>query len=149
MKGVILIASIAAVISLFSFSKKTITEQYGRPNKGQALALLCKFYLNTKQWQKCADVATEIMNMNYYEVYPSYPDMFKVENERNKEFILVDPQNANAHGNNYINGAFPPGFYKDPASGLTMQSNWNNWGAQYRLYDAFSNSFEPGISGKT
>lgn len=122
--------------------------QYGRPNKGQALALLCKFYLNTKQWQKCADVASEIMNMNYYELYPSYPDMFKVENERNKEFILVDPQNANAHGNNYINGAFPPGFYKDPASGLTMQSNWNNWGAQYRLYDAFSNSFEPGDKRK-
>src|SRR5690606_37035054 len=25
---------------------------YGRPNKGAALATLCKFYLNTKQWDK-------------------------------------------------------------------------------------------------
>jgi hypothetical protein len=29
-----------------------------------------------------------------------------------------------------------------------MQSNWNNWGAQYRLYDAFYNSFEQGDKRK-
>ena len=29
-----------------------------------------------------------------------------------------------------------------------MQSNWNNWGAQYRLYDSFYNSFEPGDKRK-
>src|SRR5690606_18260270 len=29
------------------------TEVYGRANKGAARAFLVKFYLNTKQWQKC------------------------------------------------------------------------------------------------
>jgi len=117
---------------------------YGRPNKGAAMALLCKFYLNTKQWQKCADMAQQVIDLDYYSLYPDYTGLFKVENERNKEFILVDPQIVNGDGNDYINGAFPPAFYKDPVSGLTMQSNWNNWGAQYRLYDAFYNSFETG-----
>lgn len=121
---------------------------YGRPNKGAAMALLCKFYLNTKQWQKCADMAQQVMGLGYYQLYPVYHDLFKAENERNKEFILVDPQIPNGQGNWYINGAFPPGFYKDPVSGLTMQSNWNDWAAQYRLYDAFYNSFEPGDKRK-
>jgi starch-binding outer membrane protein, SusD/RagB family len=115
---------------------------YGRPNKGAAMALLCKYYLNTKQWQKAADMAKSLMDLNYYALYPNYQNLFKVENERNQEFILVNPQNPQGAGMNYMNGALPPGFAKDPVSGLTMQSNWANWGAQYRLYDAFYNSFD-------
>ena len=117
---------------------------YGRPNKGAAMALLCKFYLNNKQWQKCADMAQQIIQMQHYALYADYTQLFHVENERNREFILVDPQIADGMGNNYMNGAFPPNFQKDPKSGLSMQTNWNNWGAQYRLYDAFYHSFEPG-----
>lgn len=90
------------------------------------MGLLCKFYLNTKQWQKWADMAKQITDLNYYKLYSNYTDLFKVENERNIEFMLVDPQISN--GNNYISGAFLTGFYKDPVSDLTMQSNWNNWG---------------------
>lgn len=114
---------------------------YGRPNKGAAMALLCKFYLNTKQWQEAADEAQKIMSSGFYQLYPEYANLFKVENERNHEFILVDPQIVKDNGNNYINGAFPPNFASDPVTGLKMQSNWNNWGAQYRLYDAFYTSF--------
>lgn len=116
---------------------------YGRPNAGAAMALLCKFYLNTKQWQLCADMAQQVIDLKKYSLCPDYTQMFRVENERNSEYILVDPQIPNGDGNNYINGAFPPGFKEDPLTGITMQSNWNNWGAQYRLYDAFYNSFDP------
>lgn len=116
---------------------------YGRPHKGAAMALLCKYYLNTKQWQKGADMAKSIIDLNYYMLYPQYENLFKVENERNKEFILVNPQAPRGAGMNYMNGAFPPGFFRDPISGLTMQSNWANWAAQYRLYDSFYNSFHP------
>jgi len=115
---------------------------YGRPNKGAAMALLCKYYLNTKQWQKSAEMAKNIMDLNYYIVYPDYESLFKVENERNKEFILVNPQNPRGGGMEYMNGALPPGFAKEPISGLTMQGNWANWAAQYRLYDSFYNSFD-------
>lgn len=117
-------------------------QQYGRPNKGAAMALLCKFYLNTKQWQKAADEATAIMELGTYSLYANYENLFKVENERNNEFILVNPQTPQGAGMNYMNGALPPGFARDPRTGLTMRSNWANWAAQYRLYDAFYASFD-------
>ncbi len=118
--------------------------EYGRPNRGAALALLCKFYLNQQQWDSCAVKAQEVMDLNYYELFNDscYADMFKVENELNKEYILVSPNEATDGGNNYINGAFPSSFAKDPNSGLEMLDNWNNWAAQYRLYDSFYNSFD-------
>lgn len=120
-------------------------KNYGRPTRGAALALLCKFYLNQKEWQKAADAAQDVIDLGYYSLYKdgSYSDLFKVENELNKEFILVCPNTAENAGLNYMNGAFPPNFYKDPQSGIVKLSNWNNWGAQYRLYDSFVNTFDP------
>jgi len=114
---------------------------YGRPNRGGALALLCKFYLNTKQWEKVVATADNIIALNKYQLYPEYGQLFRVENERNAEYILVFPQSPQTGGNSYINGAFPPGFQRDPVLGLDFRSGWQNWAAQYRLYDSFYNSF--------
>ncbi|WP_200979269.1 RagB/SusD family nutrient uptake outer membrane protein [Echinicola sp. 20G] len=119
-------------------------QAYGRATNGGARALLTKFYLNTKQWQKAADMALEVMNMGEYTLYPDYAMLFRVENERNSEFILYYPQIPQVPGNNYINGAFPEGFAFEPETGLTFQNSWRNWAAQYRLYDSFYNSFEAG-----
>lgn len=120
-------------------------EEYGgRATKGAARAVITKFYLNTKQWQKAADMAQDVIDMGAYSLYPEYDMMFRVENENNSEFILSYPQIAGGPGCNYINGAFPPGFYSHPASGLEFQGSWRNWAAQYRLYDSFYNSFEAG-----
>ena len=41
--------------------------QYGRATKGAALGYLTKYYLNTKQWQKCADAAEDLIELNQYE----------------------------------------------------------------------------------
>ncbi|WP_225444224.1 RagB/SusD family nutrient uptake outer membrane protein [Echinicola arenosa] len=119
-------------------------QAYGRVTNGGARALLTKFYLNTKQWQKAADMAQEVMDMGNYSLYPDYAMLFRVQNERNNEFILAYPQTPQVPGNNYINGAFPDGFASDPETGLTFQNSWRNWAAQYRLYDRFYNSFEAG-----
>lgn len=114
---------------------------YGRANKGSARAALTKFYLNTKQWQKTADMAKKIIDMGDYELYPEYEDLFKVQNERNNEFIWVDAANPSGPGNEHMNGAFPPDF-KNDQKGLEMQSNWANWARQDRLLDNFFNSFD-------
>ncbi len=121
---------------------------YGRANSGAASAFLCKFYLNTKQWQKCADMAKQIIDMDYYHLYPNYTDMFKIQNEGpgNKAFIWVSQAIAQGPGNEAINAAWPPGFVKWPKTGLVFQSNWRNWASQVHLYDSFYNSFEPGDS---
>lgn len=114
---------------------------YGRPNRGAALATLCKFYLNTRQWDNVVTTADEIIGLGKYQLYPEYEQLFRVENEQNSEFILVFPQSPQSGGNGYINGAWPPGFQSDPVLGIAFQSNWQNWAAQYRLYDSFYNSF--------
>ncbi len=44
--------------------------EYGRATKGAALGFLTKFYLNTKQWQKCADAAQKVMDLGVYDLYP-------------------------------------------------------------------------------
>lgn len=114
---------------------------YGRPNRGAALAILCKFFLNTKQWEKAVAAADDIIALGKYSLYPEYGQLFRVENERNSEFILVFPQTPQGLGNGYINGALPQGFQQDPTLGLVFQGGWQNWAAQYRLYDNFYNSF--------
>jgi hypothetical protein len=119
---------------------------YGRANKGAARAFLTKFYLNTKQWQKAADMAKKVMDMDYYHLFPNYFDMFKIKNNgpSNRAFIWVIQEVARGgHGNNYVNGAWPPNFEKWPKTGLTFQPSWRNWGTQYRLYDDFYYSFSP------
>ncbi len=120
---------------------------YGRAHKAAARAHLCDFYMMTKQWQKAADQAQAIMDLGIYGLYPSYPDMFRVENERNEEYIWVrvaiaDPNRATDC--EFMNVCFPADFAKDPVSGLEFDPKWFNFGSNYKLRDNFVNSFEEG-----
>lgn len=118
---------------------------YGRVNKDIATAVLCKFYLNTGRWSESAVLALDLINSGRYDLYPEYEDLFKVENERNKEFIFVRPRThlSRSQSLDWMASAFPAGFRADPVSGLLWQSTWANFGSQYRLYDSFYNSFDP------
>lgn len=108
--------------------------EYGRATKGAALGFLTKFYLNTKQWQKCADAAQQVMNLGVYNLYPNYVNMFKVENERNSEFIFVSPAaNIAGQGNQWMAVAFPATYPR--------LSNQASFASNYKLYDNFVNSF--------
>lgn len=119
---------------------------YGRANKGAAMAFLCKFYLNTKQWQKCADEAQQIMDLNYYQLYPDYVQLFHVEHEINREFMWVRQASTLGPGNVWMSSVYPPAFAEDPKTGQKLIGN--NFGAQYRLLDGFYNSFEAGDTRK-
>lgn len=108
--------------------------EYGRATKGAALGFLTKFYLNTKQWQKCADAALAVMNLGVYELYPNYVNMFKVENERNKEFIFTSPAvSIGGQGNQWMAVSFPATYPRLP--------NQASFASNYKLYDNFVNSF--------
>lgn len=118
---------------------------YGRATKGAARGVLTKFYLNTKQWQKTADMAQTIINMGTYGLFEEYEQMFDVANEGNKEMLWVftaDPSVPPA--NNIMNGTQPPGWQVWPKTGLEKLPNWNNWASQYRIREDFYNSFESG-----
>lgn len=112
----------------------TVQAEYGRATKGAALGFLTKFYLNTKQWQKCADAAQLVINLNLYDLYPDYVNMFKVENEINKEFIYVSPCiSLGGQGNQWMAVSFPATYPR--------LSNQASFASNYKLYDSFVNSF--------
>jgi len=113
-------------------------DQKGRATKGVALAMLTKFFLNTKQWERCADTAQMVIDMGEYELYPDFFELFQVENENNDEFIWVhNAVRQPGEGNVFPPAAFPPGF---PTSDFGPGRH-ENWAAQVRLRDNFVRSF--------
>lgn len=120
---------------------------YGRVNNDGARALLCKWYLNKKEWEKCADLAQVIISRGNFELFPSIFDLFAIENERNSEFILVNTALANQNNStSLVATSLPPGFRMGLDGGLNgvLNSSWANYASQYRLYDEFYYSFEEG-----
>lgn len=118
-------------------------ELWGRANKGAALAILCKFLLNTSQWEKAAVAAQRVMDLDYYELFPVYKDLFKVENERNREMIFVIPCiNQFEFGNWYSAGAMPAGFV---STSQLPEYRWvpgiQNFATHYRFRDRFIRTF--------
>jgi hypothetical protein len=115
---------------------------FGRATKGAAYAALAKFLLNTKQWQKAADVSQSVIGLNYYSLYPSFSGLFRLENEGNKEMIFVSPcLNISGFGNYFMAGALPPAFKSSPQiPGYVWTPAMANFATQYRLRTAFVNT---------
>ncbi len=116
----------------------------GRANKGMAYAALTKFLMNTRQWSKVVDVTQSLMQLNYYELFPEYRAAFFVENENNREMIVVwHLKNEQGFHNNYPNGAFPPGFkMADKIPEFVWEPSMANWATQFSMRDEFYDSFD-------
>lgn len=111
-----------------------VQSEYGRVTKGAAMSMLCKYYLNTKQWQKCADMALQVIQLGEYSLFPDYTTMFDPANEGNSEMIFVFPSSRLRYeGNTWMAFSRPPNY--------PMKSNQINFAAQFRYYDSFVNSF--------
>jgi hypothetical protein len=110
---------------------------YGKATKSAALTLLGRFYLDTKQWQKAADVNKQVIDLGYHSLFPNVEGVFAVENEANKEMIFVFGSLATAPIQalawNYTPHAYPVGY----------QTGQVNYGAQFQLWRWFVNSFDP------
>jgi len=111
-------------------------EQFGRATKGASLGVLTKFLLDTRQWEKAANTAQEIIDMEKYSLYPEYTELFKVSTEPNRgEFIFAFSCHPTGQGNVWIAHAFPP---KYPMPGPQF-----NFGTQFRTFDWVVKSFHP------
>lgn len=110
-------------------------EAFARANKGAAWSLLAKHYLNTRQWQKAADACQSVMSFNYYQLFPRYENMFRVENEGNREMILVQPcRNEVNFGNWYSAGSLPAGFRStSQIPEFLWTPSMANFATQYRM----------------
>ena len=115
-----------------------VAAEYGRATRGAALALLARFHLNNRAWQLALDAAREVDAMDRYALFQgeSRSDLFRVENERNAEFIHVRPYVTGLRGNAYLAHAAPPGYqFKAPPK--------TNFAAQYQTLSSFLDSFHP------
>lgn len=109
-------------------------EPIGKATKGAALAVLTKLYLHEKNWESVATTAQKVMDLHYYSLYEDYKKMFTIEGENNKEYIYRAPCIAQSgYQNNYMPHAFPPDY--------PILTNWINFGAQFRTYSAFYDTF--------
>ena len=118
----------------------------GRAHKGAAMGYLCKLYLNTMQWQKCADMAQQLIDNFDYGLFSDYQTLFSVENEQNEEYIWVRPAFASSDrstANSWSNTAFPDNFAEAPALGVSYLPTYVNWPNEFRIYDSFYESFDP------
>jgi starch-binding outer membrane protein, SusD/RagB family len=84
------------------------------------------------------------MNFNYYQLFAQYQNMFRVENEGNKEMILVQPcRNEVGFGNWYTAGALPPNY---KTSSQIPEFTWTtamaNFATQYKMRSSFTNTFD-------
>jgi starch-binding outer membrane protein, SusD/RagB family len=119
---------------------------YGRVHSAGAQGLLCEWYLNNHEWQKCADIAEDIILSEDFSLVPSYTDLFALENEENSEFILVKTKLANQGNNTSLFATAAPWGYKvglDGGLNGVVNEQWANFASQYRLYDEFYYSFDP------
>ncbi len=126
-------------------------KQWGRTHKGAALGVLTKFYLNTKQWQECADAAQDLIDLGYFELYPNYFDIFLVDHERNKEIVWVVPNKADLGREaniSFMNFAWPTSFNSHPRTGLEFCDGCRNFATMFRIRDDFWNSFDPNDTRK-
>jgi len=127
-----------------------VPERY-RAHKAAAMGYLIKFYLNTKKWSEAATLSQTFLSTFNYSLFGEYMDLFKVENENNSEYIWVRPAIAStdrATANSWSNVSFPDNFKSSPETGIVFKSTWLNWPNEFRIYDAFYNSFETGDKRK-
>ncbi|WP_373519082.1 RagB/SusD family nutrient uptake outer membrane protein [Pricia sp.] len=119
---------------LFAAEKLSAEGFSSRANKGNALGLLTKFYLNNKEWQKAVDAAQQVLGLNYT-LYDDYTQLFSIEGESNNEYILrFECLLGSDQINVYMPHAFPPNY--------RIQTNWQNFGAMFRTYTDFYETFE-------
>ena len=107
--------------------------QNGRATKGAALGLLTKFYLNTKQWQKSADTAKQIIDSNTYSLLLDYKSVFALNNEWNREILWAISANPQS-GHTLVALTFPTDY-------PLPYSNNQVFAARSYLFDNFVNSF--------
>jgi len=110
-------------------------DDWGRITRGGAMGILCKYYLNTKQWDNAASTAQDIMDLNQYELQLNYQDIFDYGNKQNTELMVVIPSDAVNAGDWVIQGLTIPNDYVLPPGIAT-------YAARLYGYDSFVDSFD-------
>lgn len=104
---------------------------YGRATKGAALTLLTKLYLRSHEWQKAADAAKQVMDLNAYTLYPSYNGLFLEANKWCSENIFSVLSDANLNGTELLN-------HFGPLNHPVVKDRWQYYAVTWDFYNTFS-----------
>jgi hypothetical protein len=127
-----------------SLDKKNDAATYGRMNYYAAMALWAKLYLNaevysgTARLQDVVSCCDAIINSGLFTLEPNYRNLFRVQNEANREFILAVP----------FDEKFAKGFnlgqmtlhYGSQATYQLKQQPWNGYCTLQDFYEMHDNS---------
>lgn len=94
-----------------SLPNKYTGTDIGRVTKGAAMALLGKVYLTQKDWQSASAKLKELIDMNEYQLLPTYAGVFGIANENNAEsiFEVQFKKGSTGEGSPYTNQFAPIG----------------------------------------
>ncbi len=79
----------------------------GRITRGAALALQARAMLYAGRYQKAADAAQAVMDLNVYSLYPAYKNLFSYSAENNNE-VIMDKEFASDIYSNSVFHNFAP-----------------------------------------
>ncbi|TDO94911.1 RagB/SusD family nutrient uptake outer membrane protein [Flavobacterium sp. 245] len=112
---------------------------YGRFTKGAAMMGLLKLYMKEKKWTEALAVGKQLQTLEaqgIYSLVPEYEDIFKIENEQNKEMILAISCQKQTSVYNMWLAHVMPGNYVDP-SGQSIEA-WGGYKMPWKTYDKFN-----------
>lgn len=112
---------------------------YGRFNKGLALTVLTRLYLNEKNWQKAEASGREVGVLGY-SIVSNYKDLFRTATERNNETIFALSVDANADGGDAKGNMNAWTYYTlGDCPGITQKNGgWSQaFSATWKFYESF------------
>ncbi len=106
------------------------SNDFGRATKGAALTLLGKLYLREHDWQKAADYMKQVMDLNTYQLYPSYLGLFTENNKWCTENIFSVLSDANVNGTELMN-------HFGPLNHPVVENRWQYYAVTWDFYNSY------------
>jgi len=114
--------------------------EYGRFNKGHALVVLMRLYLNEKNFPMAESVGREIQGLGY-SLVNDYTSLFKEATERNSETIFAISADPTSQGRQ-TDGNFNPFSYYTHPTDFPVAPGWA-WPGVYTATWDFYDTFDP------
>ena len=83
-----IIAELDEIVSSNALPVTYSASEVGRATKGAALALKARLCIRNNKWAEAAAASKAVMDLNVYELFPHYGNLFTYAGENSKEVIL-------------------------------------------------------------
>jgi hypothetical protein len=120
-------------------------EDWGCFDKGSALTLLMKIYLDAKMFDETSRTADKIINLNSYELLPSYASIFDIANEGSGNREVIFPIGRVVSNTSYAWTYFACVMPQSPAYKTKTGTPLTVWGGlkmPWEFYDKYETQDE-------